>query len=341
MDKITLDLFRTDRTRINNRSGDIGETDCTLEIYNRAKVRVHSFPLKFRTILIWDDFARDRGGAQAATLPSQECSFKYDADLDSLVIRGATGRELQRIFLTNYLGPKDIRKYRGQYVERVARYVGPFNTHWDGEYFERLLQYDPYKKSVEDLHRVALSNFTALSSEFKPLWSSIRAGTTSPLFSVTDLKDFSSLIDKLKKPSDDVSKYLFKRFSTDAPELLSAPQPSIQMTVAELNRIITGPPRSLFEASKTREMSPFASLLSPESKDLLAKNPTDPTLVRLNRMLLEDAYPVEIAKNRSSSYYWDMHPDVLRAVIIWAVNLAESIQRREAELAEFTVFETK
>ena len=329
LDKITLDLFRTDRARIDNRPGDIGETDCMLEIYNKAKVRVHSFPLKFGTILFWDDFARGRGGAQAATLPSQECSFKYDADLELLVIRGATGRELQRVLLADLLGPGDIRKYREQYVKRVVRYVGPSNIHWDGEYFEGLLQYDPYKKSVEVLRRIALSDFTALSSEFKPLWSSIRAGTTSLLFSVTEIKDFSSLIDKLKKHSDDVSKYLFKRFSTDSPGLLSAPEPSIDMTLGELNRIITEPPHLLFEASKTQSQA---------AKDLLAKNPSD---IRLNRILLEDAYPVEIAKRNSSSYYWDTHPDVLRAVIIWAVNLAESMQRRETELAEFTVFETK
>lgn len=116
-------------------------------------------------------------------------------------------------------------------------------------------------------------------------------------FSVADLKDASSLVKKLKEHSDGVSTHLFERFSTDVPGLLSTPEPASQDVVDELNRLVQGPPASLYQSSMTGDISPFAAVLSQEGKDLLAKNPAGPSLVALNRILLEDAYPKEIAKN--------------------------------------------
>lgn len=117
------------------------------------------------------------------------------------------------------------------------------------------------------------------------------------LFSVADIKNVSSLVAKLKARSDDPSRYLFDRLSRNATGLLSAPGPSIQKIVAELNRIITGPPDSLYEDSKACGASPFAAILPSEAENLLRKNPTGPELVLLNRLLLEAAFPQEIAEN--------------------------------------------
>lgn len=219
IDKIELDLFRTVKSRFDNRLSDIGDTDCTLEIYDKAKARLHNWPLKFRTILFWDDFKHGRGGAQAVTLPEQECSFKYDAELASLVLRGQKGKELQRISLASYLGPEDIQKYRQNYVDRVAAYVRPFGANWNREYFVHLLQADDYgKRAVERFNRISPRDYRILVSEFKPVCDSIRG---------------------------------------------------------------------------------------------------------------------------LSSDYLDQHPEVLKVVILWAVNLAESIQRRESEMGTFTLLEIK
>ncbi|MBI4664103.1 MAG: DUF2236 domain-containing protein [Verrucomicrobia bacterium] len=121
------------------------------------------------------------------------------------------------------------------------------------------------------------------------------------LLSPPDVKNCSSFIAKLNQQSGGLSKYLFERFSQDAPGLLSiTPQPPIQKIVDELNRIIQGspevPPDSLYEASKTSGVSPFETQLSPEAKDLLSTNPAGMDPLRLNRMLLHLAYPQEIAK---------------------------------------------
>jgi hypothetical protein len=120
----------------------------------------------------------------------------------------------------------------------------------------------------------------------------------SSLFSVSDIQNLSSLVDKLRQHSDSVATYLFERFSTDAPGLLSTPAPKIEDIVEQLNRIVQGPPESLYAAATSCGVNPFDSLLSKKGKELLAKNPIGLDLRLLNRILLEDTYSLEIKKRR-------------------------------------------
>ena len=117
----------------------------------------------------------------------------------------------------------------------------------------------------------------------------------APIFSIGDFIALSSLVGKLGIHSDPLSQFLWNQFSAQTQQVLTDPNATAQeqasALVAELNTVIQGgdsiyaPPR-------------FAGVpLSPETLQLLAQNPQGDDLVRLNRLLLEDGYPLEIAKS--------------------------------------------
>ncbi|HZL27780.1 MAG TPA: family 16 glycoside hydrolase [Acidobacteriaceae bacterium] len=71
--------------------------------------------------------------------------------------------------------------------------------------------------------------------------------------------------------------------NANAAALLSA-------VVKQINQVVAGP--SIFTPDRFREIR-----LRPETEALLQQNPRDGQLIRLNMLLLEDAFPVEIAKS--------------------------------------------
>jgi hypothetical protein len=119
----------------------------------------------------------------------------------------------------------------------------------------------------------------------------------SSTLSVGDFVELPSLSSKLNQPADPVSDYLKGQFSAPAREILqnhldpNSDATLLRTTLAqELNRIIQSP--SLYDARR------FASVaLRPESRQLLAQAPQRDAVARLNKMLLEDAYPLEISRN--------------------------------------------
>ena len=105
-------------------------------------------------------------------------------------------------------------------------------------------------------------------------------------FLVEDSEDLESFAERLKHPSDSLSYFLLSRLRGEAPQLFSSLEEDLAM---ELNSIIRGD--SIYEVER------FAGVaLSDETKELLKKKPRGEELVRLNRLLLEDAYPDEIAR---------------------------------------------
>jgi type VI secretion system ImpH/TssG family protein len=128
-----------------------------------------------------------------------------------------------------------------------------------------------------------------------------RLGETGPVsFSVHDLIDAASLAAKLRSESsaDPLSSYLCQQLSPVARDNLANPggHPDSrwqQTLVNELNRIIQSGP--IYEPQR------FAGVaLAAETKTLLARHPRGQDLARLNRRLLEDAYPAEISKHRQA-----------------------------------------
>jgi len=123
----------------------------------------------------------------------------------------------------------------------------------------------------------------------------------SPIFSVNDLVDTEGFANKLKHPAptDRVSQYLRTQLSPETEKLLSKYEGGMnsqlqQALVGDLNRIIRSD--SIYTPER------FAGVkLSPETARLLGEQPQGPDLIRLNRMLLGDAYPRELSKTPEHS----------------------------------------
>ena len=118
-------------------------------------------------------------------------------------------------------------------------------------------------------------------------------------FAPGDIVNLEAFAQRLKQPEpeDEISKYLVSRLSPDTGELLSsylggADAPLQKALVRDLNSILRSGP--LHEAQRFTKVN-----LSPETTDLLSQQPKGADLVRLNRMLLLDAYPAELSKRHA------------------------------------------
>ncbi|MBM3835306.1 MAG: MFS transporter [Verrucomicrobia bacterium] len=128
--------------------------------------------------------------------------------------------------------------------------------------------------------------------------------TTLPLlvgssaFHRDDMKDTPRFIQKLQNGQDPVSGYLRTRLSADTMQALedytnTAPVPPdlTKRLIKELNEELKSP--SLFESRRFQDVP-----LRPKTQGLAAGEPTAQNVIHRNRLLLEDAYPNEIARQR-------------------------------------------
>ena len=125
----------------------------------------------------------------------------------------------------------------------------------------------------------------------------------SAKLSVGDFKDLSSFAKKLKQPSDAVSTFISGGLSVESKQALSQYEPSgppsSQLETSllkDINAIIQGP--SLHDEQRFSGVG-----LRDVTKQLLERKPQGNDLARLNRLLLEDAYPPEIPKKVTG---WDI-----------------------------------
>lgn len=116
------------------------------------------------------------------------------------------------------------------------------------------------------------------------------------LFTTRDIKDLDGLATKLRDAGDPLSEHLRERFSPESRGLIDeydgskkASERLRDVLTGELNQIIQGV--TLFDEERFARL-----LLSEETRKLAASNPTGTDRIRLNRQLLEEAYPLEIAK---------------------------------------------
>jgi len=126
-------------------------------------------------------------------------------------------------------------------------------------------------------------------------WSQIENNATS--LSSGGISDQSSFTSKLANASDLVSSFLRGQLEDSVKADLAAysatnPNSKAAMSalVKSLNRVISGP--SIFDKTRFSKVT-----LRPETDDLLKQNPQGQQLARLNKLLLEDAYPAELAKS--------------------------------------------
>jgi hypothetical protein len=103
---------------------------------------------------------------------------------------------------------------------------------------------------------------------------------------ITDRTAFAAA---LANGADPVSVFLRSR-------LQNSVQPStISVLVKDLNQVLSGP--SIYEPARFADV-----VLRPETRELLKQNPAGEQLARLNKLLLEDAYPAELVKSASTGW---------------------------------------
>ena len=123
-----------------------------------------------------------------------------------------------------------------------------------------------------------------------------RADTNQFLLSEDALKDPGSLAVKLQDTRAVISQHIAPQLSAETRQLLgkydgiSSPSPELQRAlILDLNKILQAGP--LYDAESFAEIE-----LSEQTAELLAQNPeSGEALLRLNRLLLSDAYPHEVA----------------------------------------------
>ncbi len=113
-------------------------------------------------------------------------------------------------------------------------------------------------------------------------------------FLAADLLDVPGFVQKLVDHSDPVSLFVWSGFAPSTKTLLANVSAAAALKqialVQELNAAAAGP--SIYNAPR------FAGItLRPQTSDLLAANPTGEQLIVLNRLLLEDAYPLELRQS--------------------------------------------
>jgi hypothetical protein len=113
------------------------------------------------------------------------------------------------------------------------------------------------------------------------------------LFAAVDIRNPAALSSRLTQHRDALSEFVWRNLSADDQAILgdanSSPERKAQTIAVALNHLITG--GSLFERDR------FGSFeVSQETRNLLAHNPEGNELVHLNRLLLHDAYPGELAE---------------------------------------------
>ncbi len=114
-------------------------------------------------------------------------------------------------------------------------------------------------------------------------------------------KDFTNLpafVARLHSSQDPLSRWLFQKLSKPAQDLIAARGDENQLRAA-----LVGDLNRLLEAGPIYDPSLFAPMkLSDYLQQFVAQNPRGDTRIRLNRLLLEAAYPDEIAKSPGGVY---------------------------------------
>jgi integrase len=123
-----------------------------------------------------------------------------------------------------------------------------------------------------------------------------RVRVDSPTFSMGEIKDVPKFVDRLRRQADPISAFLWQRLSAANQAMLANYQPSAPSSnqvqdagIRVLNKTIKE--RCIYERDRFQ-----AILLRPETIDLVKQGPKGSNRARLNRLLLEDAYPLELSR---------------------------------------------
>jgi hypothetical protein len=122
-----------------------------------------------------------------------------------------------------------------------------------------------------------------------------------PAFVAGDIASFP-FADQIKAATDSISVYLKGRLSSETLTVLSNfdassnPEPFQTLLIQDLNTIIEG--ASIYETQRFAGVS-----LRTQTRQLLEQNPDGDAIQRLNRLLLEDAYPSLLSRQERKAVY--------------------------------------
>jgi len=162
----------------------------------------------------------------------------------------------------------------------------------------------PWMLSLAVAVGVSMLLFTSFFTNWRGPLDSVRTylpwlgraggGTVSALVSTNDFLNLPAFVTKVRAQADPVSQFLWAQLTASTHRLLlddqAAPVQQRLALVEDLDRVLRG------EVIYTTPR--FAGVtLSRETIELHSRKPQGKTLRRLNRLLLEDAYPREIARS--------------------------------------------
>jgi hypothetical protein len=117
-------------------------------------------------------------------------------------------------------------------------------------------------------------------------WEQIENSATS--LSTGGITDATAFAARLANGPDAVSTYL----RAELQDAVKGPLPAV---VKAVNQALAGP--SIYDRERFRAVA-----LRPETEQLLRRNPRGQQLARLNKLLLEDAYPAELARSAATGW---------------------------------------
>jgi tetratricopeptide (TPR) repeat protein len=211
------------------------------------------------------------------------------------------------IFCESFTPPED--KPNDPKFDRRDVYIITQNALADGTYLNYIRAH--YNRSAQ-VDPPFFQNFfnKPVLKMFMPLWKGLdkvflglgdsiekdrRVGPS--FFEADHFADVAGLARKINAKEDAVSKFIFEKLSPDTQALLAKGDAnSIGGPLArDLNRIIDA--ERLYDAERFKDVK-----LSEHSQGFIKENPKSHTVVRWNRLLLEDAYPTEIKKSMGGVY---------------------------------------
>ena len=170
---------------------------------------------------------------------------------------------------------------------------------------------------LDDYKKMALRRSLGLTGKQKLIgqfliaigvWAALYFASVStggpPVLRYGDLKDANSLALKLREERDPLSQYLWSQLLPETKDVLRSyegtgklPEEAQRKLVDTLNGLMTG--HSLFDEQRFSQVK-----LTDETRKFIGLSPQGDHLIHLNRMLLEEAYPSEIARN--TRYSWNV-----------------------------------
>lgn len=116
------------------------------------------------------------------------------------------------------------------------------------------------------------------------------------LFERSDFKDLARFAARLRRPCDPLARYVRSRFSAATRKLLDAFTPGLPVDALleralldESNALVLGP--LLFEEARFADVP-----LTADTQQLITQTPADAELARLNRLLLEQGFSLELRR---------------------------------------------